>query len=453
MDSRSMDKAKPDYSKWRERMSFTFMTKFSIPVSISIILLIVFCSFELSFAQKGARTFTEYSRLTSKQKALIDKWAAKESMSGQARFTAMTLSQHSTFEAISNALERTKLTDNRGKVIGTAMDMIESVELVAGQEEGKGSDEQFRLYVRLIPGAAAKLASSREFSRGKDNTIFHHGYPVNYRQKGNPPTLQFSMTTEMDRADIDVDYRSSSFPKALFNGHLTAGNSDVRIGGNYPTHTSRWLGLTDWWESDVGSMLTKLVGGNSKALEPTFVPVSANGSFPDSAGVEISADEFLDLWLVKRSPDSAAKFLSTRLAACLDTSSNGAEQVFRQRRRVLFLTMMKEANKQLGKIDRIEQGVSALKPLYSSIVPLDHKAKAAYTLAHVPESYYRHFVCDGSTENWAGLGVAERDRNYGQYYATMFKFETKNGLGGGLKIFWANEGGVWKIITFDVVTA
>jgi len=37
--------------------------------------------------------------------------------------------------------------------------------------------------------------------------------------------------------DIDVDNRSASFPKALFDGHLTAGNSDVRAG-------ITWIGTT-----------------------------------------------------------------------------------------------------------------------------------------------------------------------------------------------------------------
>jgi hypothetical protein len=53
-------------------------------------------------------------------------------------------------------------------------------------------------------------------------------------------------------ADIDVDYRSSSFPKAMFNGHLTASNSDVRAGGNLQLHDQRWEGLNGWWREVFG---------------------------------------------------------------------------------------------------------------------------------------------------------------------------------------------------------
>jgi hypothetical protein len=44
-------------------------------------------------------------------------------------------------------------------------------------------------------------------------------------------------------SDIDMDYRSSTFPKALFDGHLTAGNSDVRAANNLDTLANRWAGF------------------------------------------------------------------------------------------------------------------------------------------------------------------------------------------------------------------
>ena len=44
--------------------------------------------------------------------------------------------------------------------------------------------------------------------------------------------MQFSLSEDGMRADVDVDYRSSKSPQALFNGHLTAANSDVRAGDN-----------------------------------------------------------------------------------------------------------------------------------------------------------------------------------------------------------------------------
>ena len=44
--------------------------------------------------------------------------------------------------------------------------------------------------------------------------------------------MQISMSEDGLQADIDVDYRSSGSPQSLFNGHLTASNSDIRAGEN-----------------------------------------------------------------------------------------------------------------------------------------------------------------------------------------------------------------------------
>ena len=37
-----------------------------------------------------------------------------------------------------------------------------------------------------------------------DNTVFHKGFPINYRQNGGTPSIQFSLSTDKTRADIDV---------------------------------------------------------------------------------------------------------------------------------------------------------------------------------------------------------------------------------------------------------
>ncbi len=400
--------------------------------------------------QSSRQRFNEYDKLAPKQKALFDSWAATAGVSGRSKFDSLSVSQHSTFQAVTNALTRSKLTRSNGRTIAYAIDLVSSIEMIAGQEDGKGGDEQFRIYVKLVPGAAEKLMSSREFSRGKDNTVFHHGFPVNIRQKGKPPTIQFSLTAAKDRGDIDVDYRSSGFPAALFNGHLTAGNSDVRVGRNYPTHTSRWFGLLDWWDRNIENLLSGF-SQSSKVSDVSHVAVSGHPTLPDASTVASAADEFLTAWLVKHDTTRAASFVSQRLSACLDVADRGAERVFRERRRVLFLTMLSTATKNVGKVDSIDQAISALRPLYKEIVPLDHQTRNAYTLAHAPSSYYRHFVCDGTTENWIHASDDSRDRLYGEYYVSMFRFLTKDGQGGGLKLFWANENGAWKIITFDVV--
>ena len=91
-----------------------------------------------------------------------------------------------------------------------------------------------------LNAARSTCFPSHEFMRDADNSIYHQGYPIDYREQGGTPSIRFSVALDNWRADIDVDYRSSSFPTALFNGHLTASNSDVRAGDNYDRHANRW---------------------------------------------------------------------------------------------------------------------------------------------------------------------------------------------------------------------
>ena len=105
--------------------------------------------------------------------------------------------------------------------------------------------------------ALATLERSREFKRGADNTVYHKGYPINYRAQGGTPSIQISVALDGRRADIDVDYRASSFPVGLFNGHLTASNSDVRAGDNFDRHVNRWSGLQNWWRGFFGVRQTR----------------------------------------------------------------------------------------------------------------------------------------------------------------------------------------------------
>ena len=96
------------------------------------------------------------------------------------------------------------------------------------------------------------LKRSQQFKRSQDNAVFHQGYPTNYREQGGIPSVQISIALDGRRADVDVDYRSPTFPIGLFNGHLSSSNSDVRAGNNYDRHLDKWTGFQNWWRSFFG---------------------------------------------------------------------------------------------------------------------------------------------------------------------------------------------------------
>ena len=164
------------------------------------------------------------------------------------------LSIRTTFDAVTHALLNAKMTDSQGKSLGRAIDLVEAVDEVMGEESGASGDHQFRLYVYLKPNAVDILSRSQEFFHDKDNTVYHKGFPICYRLKNGPPSIQFSISRDHKLSDVDVDYRSSGFPKGLVNGHLSAANSDVRAGNNLDRHDGRWSGLNGWWRDVFGQL-------------------------------------------------------------------------------------------------------------------------------------------------------------------------------------------------------
>jgi len=219
--------------------------------------------------QTPAQFGGSYSSLDARRQQLINDWVS--------RFTAVTgvkvapevfydsrikLSTKTTFDAITNALMTTPLTDESGQRFGDALDIVDRMDMVRGQINDESGDHQFRLYAQLKSDAMRMLDRSREFRRSADNSVYHKGYPINYRQQGGAPSVQVSIALDRRHADIDVDYRASFFPASMFNGHLTAANSDVRAGNNYDRHANRWAGFQNWWRSFFGIRLPGGSGGD-----------------------------------------------------------------------------------------------------------------------------------------------------------------------------------------------
>ena len=391
-----------------------FYLKLSLLFGFSIFVSLHFAAASI-LAQDGTE---QYELMKPKPKALFDKWAAGQNsvegktLSPAERFVNLPVSRRSSFAALSNALLNSRMTDpSTGQLYGFAIDLIDEIETIAGQEEGKRSDEQFRLYVKLKDGALKKLDLCPEFIHDKNNTIFHKGYPTNYRQSGSAPTLQFSITPDGTRADIDVDYRSSGFPAALFNGHLTAGNSDVRVAGNYLTHLKRWLGLIDWWDKNFPDLTTELEKVKTKnPVEPIAVN---NGDSPEAElGATISI--FFKSWLIDRDVDQTMSFLQSNITFCSDLEESSDKQMLTACYKALFLDMLKAANKQLKKPKTLDQAirpVQAIDPLIPAVE--NNPQKDLFTLAEITDGDYNHFVCSAKKTRQASL------KTYGNLRQTL----------------------------------
>ena len=100
-----------------------------------------------------------YASLRPEQKQLVDDFIRRynattgSNLVPQEAYNNGRLSVRTTFDAVTHALLNAKITDATGKSLGRAIDLVEAVDEVLGEQSGVGGDRQFRLYVYLKPNA------------------------------------------------------------------------------------------------------------------------------------------------------------------------------------------------------------------------------------------------------------------------------------------------------------
>lgn len=157
-----------------------------------MLMLVLMCAVTVAqnTRQRSATLGGKYQTLRPEQRALIQKWVAEYNRINGTKQAAARVydelppSYKTTYDAVTNAMLTSGLTDERGRSLGSALSLVEMIETVHGKIPHVRGDQQFRIYVLLKPDAVDKLYASREFKRIGDNTIFHKGYPVNFRQSG-----------------------------------------------------------------------------------------------------------------------------------------------------------------------------------------------------------------------------------------------------------------------------
>jgi hypothetical protein len=353
-----------------------------------------------------------FADLSVAQRGLFDTFAKVYNGSRGTQFSSeevfdrLTISEQTTFYGITHALMNTRLTDMQGTSLGLAIDRIESIERIAGQYAGRSGDEQFRLFVILKPDTREVLGKSKEFFRDEENTVYHVGYPHSYRLAGKEPNIQISMSEDGLRADVDVDYRASKTPQSMFNGHLTASNSDIRVGENSSKHGARWSGLITWWQSF--GRLAQAAPEQPDLAQPRSPGCADSAAAGQASGrvsrtCEDAVQEFLTDWLVRREYDQALQFLSPRAYACLNLNEDARGQALdaagarRELQRI-----MTYANEKLGAHSNLTSVVAAFTPRDPARVVIDHAFKREFLLTPLTEAQARPYLCDGATATPTG---------------------------------------------------
>ncbi len=395
-----------------------------------------------------------YEKLKPQQKQLIDDWYADYNKMMHEElppsdYDQLSLSTRTTFEAITHALMTTNLTDKSGQSLGNALELVQSIETINGKVPKARGDLQFRMYVVLKPDALQKLKDSTEFFRDRDNTVYHHGYPVNYRQDGSAPTIQISMSKDARHADIDVDYRSSRFPQALMNGHLTAANSDVRAGNNTQRHLQRWQGLTDWWRNlfglDVSEPDTTEAIAASGDIPP--VPLKGNGKLEDAV------QDFLNSWLVEQKPELSAAYLSSRSFACLEEyGPQAGTEINLANAPYVAAKDMAATNQVVGKPANLQDVVKPSPVDDSRLALVKQQYGNIFGIYRVPDGVAPEFECDDqkALQEYEAARASGKAKKSDRYYAAIFRLKPPGENGQTITLLWTKDGNYWKVVSWDV---
>ncbi len=428
-----------------------------------LILLIVFLHFpfELAIAQAqpnqnkeapSKKTKTEtlelgksYDSLRPEQKQLVDDFIRRynattgSNLVPKQAYDNARLSVRTTFDAVTHALLNAKFTDATGKSLGRAIDLVEAVDEVLGEETGVGNDRQFRLYVYLKPDAVDTLSRSQEFLHDKDNTVYHAGFPICYRLKNGPPSIQFSISRDHQLSDVDVDYRSSGFPKGLVNGHLSASNSDVRAGNNLDRHDARWSGLNGWWLDVFGQFGT---GGKPSPENSTesLGHIPLNPGVKADQGIDKSAHDFLQSWVVDKQPNKSVAYFSRQSYPCLEaTALKSRHSAPPGMIRLRTLMLMENFSESIGTTNSVADVFEPAGKWSPALKDAKNAYASEFLLVSVPLDMEPDERCAPT------LSEDSRNRSKEKYFATVFRGKQGDSRNKVMTLLWAKEGDYWKI--------
>ena len=391
-----------------------------------------------------------YTALRPEQKRLVDEFVRRYNATTGSKlvpeqaYDNARLSVRTTFDAVTHALLNAKMSDPKGKSLGSAIDLVDAVDEVMGEESGVGGDRQFRLYVYLKPKAVDILSQSQEFFHDRDNSVYHKGFPICYRLKNGPPSIQFSISRDQKLADIDVDYRSSGFPKGLVNGHLTASNSDVRAGNNLDRHDGRWSGLNGWWRNVFG----QLGGGGTPPKENAtqrLGQIPLNPGVKADQGVDKSAHDFLQSWVVAKEPNKSVAYFSRRSYPCLEAMpQNSRQSVSQGMVRLRTLMAMQKFSDRTGTVSSVADVFEPADKWSQTLKPAKNAYASEFRLVNVPADMAADEECVAIPNDGSSKQSKEK------YFATAFRGKTGDSRNKVMSLLWAQEGDYWKIIAIRI---
>ena len=279
------------------------------------------------------------------------------------------------------------------------------------------------------------------------------GFPISYRQVHNPPSIQFSMDEDGSRADVDVDYRSSKTPQAMWNGHLTSANSDIRAGKNYAIHKRQWSGLINWWTSLFGELPDQHTDRTDLFHEPPEPPIPLPPNRPLGAAMpelHDAMEEFLADWLVRRNIDEAMEFVSPNALACVNIDEDAENEILSAAQAQAELRReMRQIAEAMGHPHNLTEVIDELRPWREALRVMSHPFEKDFTIIEVPDTFSKAFRCESRSEEEQRRALTGTNLQYGNYFGTLFRTKVEGNQGGALGLLWTKESGAWRIVSWE----
>ena len=164
------------------------------------------------------------------------------------------------------------------------------------------------------------------------------------------------------------------------------------------------------------------------------------------------ATKFLMAWLVKQDIDEASRYLSAGCARCalLNRTPDQAEapdaqaELKKSMRRILDTT---------GKVKTLGEAIVAPMPNHEEIKLVRHARSKEFALASIPEYMGDALDCAARTPGEpVSFKASVGGKNYGKYYAMGFRLAKTGDDSGVLWAVWAQDGSVWKLAAYTVLT-
>lgn len=368
-----------------------------------------------------------YRDLQPDQQRLFDDFIARYNRvmnagaAPQSTYDGLPASVRTTFEAITDALGKTTLSDADGASLGTALDLVAALERVNGAILGAGGDLQFRAYVELTPDARALLERSVEFKRERDNTWY-----LRCRTPDDPPGRSV--------------------------GGETGYGSSVRItapSGQTVDLFFVWQQQGDYWKIvayhvDVAFDAAGTLGWNAPAA-PAALPVAE----PDEELLGV-IDGLLTQWLVQGSTEDLDRLIAARCYACVDLLQGGEPSRSQDEAWQRLRAAMASIAEAVAPAASLSDAIRASEPWNPDLHLMPHGNSTAYAVVAVPSHVATAFECTNRTQ---GLQPLDRpaQAQYGTYYAVLFHLAAGGEHVPTFMLLWARERGGWRVVSYDVL--